>query len=140
MIKAKEVMNTNVITIGRDEDLCEAVRSMVLNNVTGLPVVEEDGTLAGIITEKDVLTMLSDMPYQPARVADFMTTKVVCFDQEDSLETIAESFRQNHFRRVPILDEGRLVGIVSRRDIIRYINDVTKSDDVLKDSILEILF
>lgn len=140
MIKAKEVMNTNVITIGRNEDLCEAVRSMVLNNVTGLPVVEEDGTLAGIITEKDVLTMLSDVPYQPARVADFMTTDVVCFDQEDSLDTIAECFQQNCFRRVPILDEGRLVGIVSRRDIIRYINDVTATDEVLKDSILEILF
>ncbi len=140
MIKAKEIMNTNVITIGQDEDLAEAVRSMVLNNVTGLPVVDEDGTLAGMITEKDVLTMLSDVPYQPARVADFMTTKVVCFGRDDSLETIAESFRQNHFRRVPILDEGRLVGIISRRDIVRYINDTTQSDEVLKDSILEILF
>ncbi len=140
MIKAKEVMNTNVITIGRDEGLCEAVRSMVLNNVTGLPVVDEDGTLAGIITEKDVLTMLSDLPYQPARVADFMTTKVVCFRQDDGLDTIAESFRQNHFRRVPILDEGRLVGIISRRDIVRHINDTLLEDEVLKDSILEILF
>jgi CBS domain-containing protein len=140
MVKAQEVMNTNVITIGRDEDLCEAVRSMVLNNVTGLPVVEEDGTLAGIITEKDVLTMLSDVPCRPARVADFMTTKVVCFDQQDDLDVIAESFRQNHFRRVPILDRGRLVGIISRRDIIRYIDQATHNDEVLRDSILEIVF
>jgi CBS domain-containing protein len=140
MVTAKEVMNNNVITIGRDEDLCEAVRSMVLNNVTGLPVVEEDGTLAGIITEKDVLTMLSDMPCPPARVADFMTTKVVCFDPQDDLDIIAESFRQNHFRRVPILDRGRLVGIISRRDIIRYIDHVTHNDEVLRDSILEIVF
>jgi CBS domain-containing protein len=140
MVKAKEVMNTSVITIGRNEDLCEAVRSMVLNNVTGLPVVEEDGALAGMITEKDVLTMLSDVPYAPARVADFMTTNVVCFDQQDDLDIIAESFRQNHFRRVPILDCGRLVGIISRRDIIRYIDHTTRNDEVLRDSILEVIF
>jgi CBS domain-containing protein len=140
MIKAKEIMNTNVITIGPDEDLCEAVRSMVLNHVTGLPVVDENGTLTGMITEKDVLTMLSDMPYQPARVADFMTTKVICFNPQDGLDVIAESFRRNHFRRVPIVDDGRLVGIISRRDIIRYIHEVTQSDEVLRDSILEILF
>jgi CBS domain-containing protein len=140
MIRAKEIMNTNVITIGRDEDLGEAIRSMVLNNITGLPVVEEDGTLAGIITEKDALMMLSDRLPRPTRVADFMTTKVVCFDQEDSLSTLATCFRLNSFRRVPILDRGRLVGIVSRKDIIHYINDTTQGDEVLKDSILEILF
>jgi len=140
MPKAKEIMNTNVITIARNEDISEAIRTMVLNNITGLPVVNEDGTLAGIITEKDVLTLLGNAEDRPGRVEDFMTADVVCFDQEDSLDEVAESLRHNHFRRVPIVDRGRLVGIISRRDIIRFMGELKRRDDVLKDSILEILY
>ncbi len=139
MIAAKELMNTQVFTIGKDEDIYEAVRMMVLNNITGLPVIEEDGTLTGIITEKDVLPLLSE-PALSGKVAEFMTTGVVCFEPEDSLSEIAESFRQNHFRRVPIVRGGKLIGIVSRRDIIRYIGELKHQDEVLKDSILEILY
>ena len=140
MIAAKELMNTSVITIARDEDIYEAVCTMALNNITGLPVVDEDGTLVGIITEKDVLTLLCEQEDAPGKVADFMTTDVVCFQQDNSISEIAESFRQNHFRRVPILDDGKLVGIISRRDIIRYIRDLRREDEVLRDSILELLY
>ena len=140
MVKAKEIMNANVITIGRDEDICEAVRAMMLNHISGMPVVNEDGSLAGIITEKDVLALLGGLGEQAGRVEDFMTRKVTCFDQDDELDVIAETFRQNPFRRVPILDGDRLVGMVSRRDLIRYINDTILEDQILKDSILEILF
>jgi CBS domain-containing protein len=139
MIAAKELMNAQVFTIGKEEDVYEAVRLMVLNNITGLPVVEEDGTLAGIITEKDVLPLLSE-PALSGTVAEFMTTEVVCFQPEDNLREIAESFRRNQFRRVPIVRGDKLVGIVSRRDIIRYIGDLKHQDEVLKDSILEILY
>ena len=140
MVKAKEIMNTNVITIAPDEEACEAVRTMMLNNITGLPVLHQDGTLAGIITEKDVLTLLYDAQEPPGKVEDFMTTEVVCFAPDDGIGDIAECFRQNYFRRVPILDEGRLVGIVSRRDILRYIHEFKQEDEVLRDSILEILY
>ncbi len=139
MIAAKELMNTQVVTIGRDEDVYEAVRMMVLNNITGLPVVEEDGTLAGIITEKDVLPLLSE-PAPSGKVADFMTTEVVSFEPDDCLNEVADAFRQNHFRRVPIVRDGQLVGILSRRDIIRFVGDLRHQDEVLKDSILEILY
>jgi len=139
MIAAKELMNTQVVTIGKEEDVYEAVRMMVLNNVTGLPVVAEDGTLVGIVTEKDVLPLLSE-PAPVGRVADFMTAGVVCFDPDDCLSEITDAFRENHFRRVPIVQGGKLVGIISRRDIIRYIGELKHQDEVLKDSILEILY
>ena len=91
------------------------------SNITGLPVVNEDHTLVGIITEKDVLKLLYDFEDVPDTVGGFMTEQVTCFDQEDNLIDIADSFTRNHFRRVPILDKGRLVGIISRKDIIGYI-------------------
>ena len=140
MTKARELMNTNVISVCEDDDIYEAIRTMVLNNITGLPVTSEDGTLVGVITEKDVLTLLYNMQDRPGTVKDFMTKSVVCFDQEDDLDHVVETLRTNPFRRVPILDNGRLVGIISRRDIIKYMRDLRHEDKALKDSILELVF
>ena len=121
MFSAKTIMKTDVISIEKDTEVYEAIRLMVERNVTGLPVVNEDGSLAGVITEKDVLRLLYDSQDIPGTVEQFMTKKVVCFDQEDSLIDIVDSFINNHFRRVPILSEGQLVGIISRKDVIAYI-------------------
>ena len=131
MIKAKAIMKTGVITVRRDADIYEAIRTMVENNITGLPVVNDDQTLAGIITEKDVLGLLYNFEDRPGKVEDFMTEKVVCFNQEDSLDDIAESFIYNHVRRVPIVDNGRLVGIISRKDIIAYMQKLMQTDKAL---------
>ena len=139
-------MNTSVITISRDEDIYEAMRMMALNNITGLPVVDDDGTLLGIITEKDVLVLLcnrleeASMDREIGRVGDFMTRNVVCFDPEDRLSDIAECLSTKDFRRVPILDNGKLVGIISRRDVLRHLRELRQQDEVLKDSILELLY
>lgn len=121
MFKAKDVMKTNLITVDRRTGIHEAIRILVENNITGLPVVNDDMSLAGIISEKDVLGLLYNIEDKPGNVEDFMTEEVVCFDQEDSLIDITESFIGSNFRRVPILEEGKLVGIISRKDIIAYI-------------------
>ncbi len=146
MIKAKELMNTSVITIGPDEDVCEAMRMMALNNITGLPVVDDEGTLLGIITEKDVLILLCNSLEETSldrlvgTVGQFMTRKVVCFAPEDDLRDIAECLSTCDFRRVPILDHGKLVGILSRRDVIRHLRDLQQEREVMKDNILELLY
>jgi len=140
MTKAKAVMNTRVISVNKDEDIYEAIRMMALNNITGLPVVDENEKLVGVITEKDVLALLYNLEDRPGTVKDFMTPDVVCFDQEDDLNSIVETLRTKHFRRVPILDKGRLIGIISRRDIIGYIRDLKHEDQALKDSLLELVF
>jgi len=121
MFEAKIIMETHLITVKRQTPVYEAIRTMVENNVTGLPVVDDDMILRGIITEKDVLSLLYNIEDTADKVEDFMTKGIVSFDQEDSLIDIAESFIKNHFRRVPIVAQGKLVGIVSRKDIIRYI-------------------
>ncbi len=114
-------MKTNVISVEKDTEIYEAIRIMLDNNITGLPVANEYQTLAGVITEKDVLRLLYDSDDLPGTVESFMTRDVICFDKEDSLIDIVDSFISNHFRRVPILDEDKLVGIISRKDIIAYI-------------------
>jgi CBS domain-containing protein len=85
-------------------------------------------TLASVIPEKDVLKLLYDVKDKPGKVEDFMTEEVFSFDQEDSLIDIAECFIKNNFRRVPITSEGKLVGIISRKDIIKYILQLRHKD------------
>jgi CBS domain-containing protein len=98
------------------------MRIMLLNNVTGLPVVNDDGAVVGVITERDVLKLLNRGSDKPGTVEEFMTTNVVCFEQDARLSDVADCLMMNRFRRVPVLAQGRLVGIISRRDIIQHIN------------------
>ncbi len=139
-------MNTSVVTIDPHEDICEAMRMMALNNITGLPVIDDEGTLLGIITEKDVLVLLhnnledASLDHTIGTVGEFMTRKVVCFAPEDDLRDIAESLSTSDFRRVPILDHGKLVGIISRRDVIRHLHELQQQDEVMRDNILELLY
>lgn len=121
MFKAKKIMKTNLITVKKDTPIYEAIKILVDCNITGLPVVNDDKTLAGIISEKDVLKLLYESEDQPDTVEQFMTEDVVTFDQDDNIVDITDSFLNHHFRRVPILAKGKLVGIISRKDIISYI-------------------
>jgi CBS domain-containing protein len=121
MFKAKTIMTTNVISVKRDTEIYEAIRTLVDNNITGLPVVNDDMSIAGIITEKDVLKLLYEVDSKANKVEDFMTKGVVGFNEDDSLIDITECLIKNSFRRVPITAGGKLVGIISRKDIIAYI-------------------
>jgi CBS domain-containing protein len=141
MFEAKTVMKTDVFTVKRQTPIYEAIELLVENHITGLPVVNDDMTLAGIVTEKDVLRLLSnlddlmvvpDLKDSAAAVEDFMTKDVVSFDQNDDLLDICECLIDNSFRRVPITSMGRVVGIISRRDVVVFIlkmRDKDKSED-----------
>ncbi len=116
------------IFVKRDTEIYDAIQMLVDHNITGLPVVNDDMTLAGIVTEKDVLQLLYDIEARPGKVEDFMTKEVVFFDQEDSLINIADCLMTKHFRRVPITSGGKLVGVVSRKDIIACILKLRHTD------------
>lgn len=123
-------MQTDVITVKNQTSISEAIQVLVDNNISGLPVVDDDMTLVGIITEKDILKampdletlMLSDNEQDNSyKVEDFMTKDVVSFDLKEDLIAICECLTKSSFRRVPIVSEGKLVGIISRKDLIKYI-------------------
>ena len=128
MFKVKDIMKTDLITVNRHTPIHDAIRILVENNITGLPVVNDDMSLAGIISEKDMLGLLYNIEDKPGNVEDFMTEQVIFFDQEDSLIDVAESFIEGNFRRVPIVNDGRLVGIISRKDIIAHILKLRHKD------------
>ncbi|MCH8218251.1 MAG: CBS domain-containing protein [Planctomycetes bacterium] len=121
MFKASSAMTRNPVVVNRGTGVYEAISLMIDNEVAGLPVVNADGTVAGIITERDVLKLLYDAEDQQKTVEHFLTEDVVTFDEDDSLIDITECFLANPFRRVIITSGGRISGVVSRRDIIQYI-------------------
>ena len=128
MFKAKTVMTTDVISVSGQTQIYEAIKTLVKNNITGLPVVNDDMTLAGILSEKDVLNLLYNTENKIGNVEDFMSKDPVCFSADDSLIDITDCLIKNNFRRVPIIAEGKLVGIVSRKDIIAYILKLRHKD------------
>ncbi len=121
MFETRTVMSTNVVSVSPHTPIEEAIDLLVVKDITGLPVVHDDGTLAGIVTEKDILSLLADLRYASGTVEQYMTREVVTFDVEDDFIAVCECLMKNHFRRVPILSGGKLVGIISRHDVIKYI-------------------
>ncbi|MFZ5571911.1 MAG: HPP family protein [Thermodesulfobacteriota bacterium] len=121
MFTARDVMTTNIITVDEKTDIRDAIKLLVENNVTGLPVVSESGCLIGIVTEKDILQFLYKQQSKNKTVADLMTRDIITFQESDNLIEIFKSLMENSFRRVPILADGKLVGIISRKDIIKFL-------------------
>jgi CBS domain-containing protein len=116
--KAKDVTQYGVATIDKNSSVYQAVALMVKKNVTGLPVVDGSG-LVGIISEKDVLKLLYETEFVEGCVGDYMTADILTFDEEDDLADVCRCLIQNSFRRVHVLRQGRLAGIISRTDLIK---------------------
>ncbi len=125
--KAKHVMQYGVATIDKKTSVYQAIALMVKKNVTGLPVVDESG-LVGLISEKDVLKLLYDTEFVEGCVGDYMTAKIFTFDEEDALIDVCRCLMQNNFRRVPVMHQGRLAGIISRADLIKANKDKFRPD------------
>lgn len=121
MTEAKDIMTRNVISVKEDTLIYQAVEILVEHNISGIPVVGDDMALTGILTEKDVLSLFyGDEENENQTVADFMTPHAVFFEENEDLVNVCDYLLNNYFRRVPVVSEGKLVGIISRRDIIKH--------------------
>ncbi len=125
MIPVKTIMTTDVITVKPETPIIEAMQLLKKHHISGMPVVDDECRIRGILTEKDVLRILlnRDLIYQET-VADYMVKDVVCFAEEDSVIEVCKFFLKSPVRRVPIAKEGKLIGIVSRPDIISLILEI----------------
>jgi len=122
MFEAKTVMTKGVIAATPDTSITDAIRMLVKHSVSGLPVVDAENNLVGILTEKDALSLLTHPDEHKPNVADYMTHDVIQFDENESLINICNCLIEQPFRRVPITSGGKkLVGIISRRDIMKKI-------------------
>lgn len=116
-------MATKLITFKPDLDICEAMRIIVKNKISGAPVVDEKGDLVGMLSEKDCIRVVVDGPYNRlpggcGLVSEFMSRKVSTISVEKTVMDAAYAFSHSQFRRFPVVDNGKLVGQISRRDVL----------------------
>ncbi len=124
MLTAEDVMIGEVLSVKKNTPVREAIELMLIHRVAGMPVVADDMSLLGIITEKDIIKLYKTPDKgQWQTVEDYMTTPAIHFEQDESFEDICECLICNEFRRVPVVANGKLVGIVSRPDVAEHILD-----------------
>ncbi|MHC4619123.1 MAG: CBS domain-containing protein [Planctomycetota bacterium] len=125
MFRAKDIMTRNTVTVKKDTPIYDAVGLMVTHGISGMPIVEDDMTLVGILSEKDVIKVIHEIDKAENKtVDDFMTVPAVHFDEDESLLDVCDFLVKNIFRRAPITSGGRLVGIISIRDALQCILDL----------------
>jgi CBS domain-containing protein len=120
----KDCMDTRVHTVRPDTDIMEAVAFLLKKHVTGAPVVDEDRNLLGMLTEKDCLELLTagvEANAPRGKVESFMETELVTIPPDMDVYYAAGLFLNHSFRRLPVVENGKLVGAITRFDILRVI-------------------
>ena len=120
--RVRDFMKTNPLSISPETEIMRAVHLLVAEDISGLPVTDAQGRLVGILTERDCIAVALQAGYFDelgGRVEQYMTTPVETVEPDSSLMDLAELFARAPFRRCPVVEEGRLVGLICRRDILR---------------------
>ncbi len=138
ILTARDLMSTNLVTFQKEQPIIEAIEILIKHGVSGGPVVDEDGALIGILSELDCLRMLaSDEFYQEeqeegALVGQFMTGGGKTIPPDLGIYGISHYFLTMSIRRLPVVEGDRLVGQVSRRDVLRGMEEMSRKRLVRK--------
>ncbi len=142
---AREIMSRDVITVSPEEKVDKAARILVENKISGLPVVDANNHVVGIITEKDLIIRASELKvpfyvtlfdsiiflenpirfnndvkkYIATQVKDAMTRKVFVVEEDTPVSEIVEIMQKRAINRVPVVRNDKLVGIITRNDILK---------------------
>ncbi|MHB8869914.1 MAG: CBS domain-containing protein [Thermoleophilia bacterium] len=146
-LTARDIMRTEVVTIGPDATVRELADLLATHEISGVPVVDDEGALVGVVTEGDVilqdaelhfphyLQFLDSIIYLESvrkfeerfrktfgnKVADVMSVEVVTVAPEATIHEVTTLMADNEVNRLPVLDGDRLVGIITRGDVVRAI-------------------
>ena len=121
-VTARHIMATRLLTFTPDVDAFVAIRKLLKQGVSGAPVVDHDGRFVGIFSEHSAVDMLVDAAYEQhpvATIRQFVNTDVHTIGPDVDLLTIAQMLLHSSQRRLPVLEEDRLIGQVSRRDLLK---------------------
>jgi CBS domain-containing protein len=125
-ILVKDYMARRLTTLTPDTEILRAVHTLIKNDISAAPVIDKDGALIGILTEKDCMRVVLNACYHSeygGTVADFMSAEVETMSPNDSIVDAARRFLDKRYHRYPVLDNNRLVGQISRRDVLRALGD-----------------
>ncbi len=127
-INVRDFMTKKVVVFKPDMDIYAAIDKLIKAEISGAPVVDNEGKLVGIMSQKDCLRILAngvfhDAPAGP--VSEYMTEAVMSIGPDTDIFTVADLFLNNVYRRIPVVENDIVVGQISRRDILRAIQHMS---------------
>lgn len=128
-LTARDFMIKKLVTLRPEMDVIDAVQRLLKNRISGAPVVEANGNFVGVFSEKCAMQVLLDAAYEQLpsnEVRLFMDTDARTIEPDTQLLSIAQVFLLTSYRRLPVLENGQLMGQVSRRDVMRASLDMIK--------------
>lgn len=128
-IRVADYMATNLITFRPGQNMHEVIQTLLKHGISGAPVVNENYELIGIVSEGDCLKQISEsqyhnMPLSEGTIENYMAKEVVTIDSNMSIFDAASKFLSGRIRRFPVLENGKLVGQISRKDIMKAVMDL----------------
>lgn len=126
-ITAKEYMAGSLVTFLPETDIYKAIDRMLENGISGAPVVDKRGDMVGMLSEKDCLKVALNAGYHGdsgGTVADFMTPSVETVESDSSILEVAKLFLEKPYKRYPVVEDNRLVGQISRSDVLRALDKI----------------
>ena len=122
MAKVKDYMSASLVTLSPTTPILKAARLLVENRISGAPVVDHTGNLVGLLSEKDCMRIALQAGYHSevaGTVEEYMHKDVKTVDAERNIVDVAMMFIEDDYRRYPVMKDGRLVGQISRRDVLK---------------------
>jgi predicted transcriptional regulator len=113
---ARDIMTRTVYTIFPEASVQEVAQLLSRKSISGVPVIDNDGKMIGIVTEADIIGKVNR---EDLRVADIMSPEIIVVDEETPVGEIAMLLTERKIKRVPVMQHGKLVGIVCRADIVQ---------------------
>ena len=128
---ARDIMTHSLVTFRAETSIFEAIRKLIDRKISGAPVVDADGRMVGMLSEMDCLSVLASDEFHAddhtgAVVSDYMSTKFETLGPDCDIYMLADYFRTRLLRRFPIVEDERLLGQVSRRDVLRGIEEMRR--------------
>jgi CBS domain-containing protein len=119
MLTAAAIMSDDLVTVHPDATLKHAIETLLARQVSGLAVTDDEGHLVGIITEFALMAMAYDRDVRLQTVARHMTRGVLCVDANATLNRVVDLFILHRVHQMPVIQNERLVGMISRRDVLQ---------------------
>ncbi|MBL7023806.1 MAG: CBS domain-containing protein [Candidatus Marinimicrobia bacterium] len=129
-ISVRDFMTKELVVFTPETDIYAAIDELVKSEISGAPIVDKDGRLVGIISQKDCLRTLANGAFHNAPagpVSEYMTEAVMSIGPDMDIFTVADLFLNNVYRRIPVVQDGVVIGQISRRDILRAIQHMIGS-------------
>jgi CBS domain-containing protein len=120
-------MARDLITFQPEDDIHLAVKILLENSISGAPVVDKNGRLLGMLSQKDCFKVAFAASYHQdwgGRVSDYMSHDVETIDADTDIVKVAEIFLKSKYRRFPVMSRDRLVGLISRRDVLEALEEL----------------